>query len=147
MCGMIAIETEQNPKGLEKYYIPYGLLFFSSRRRYQDSFQFYFRFKRVSEIVLIDSYQRTERVIFALIAVYKQVEDSHQLIYKEAYFLIFPHIGNYPQTQVDLYSQANNRGNNMLCLVLAVGVICTVMQVEFRFRLKRVRSLTSSDFI
>ena len=54
LCGMIAIETEQNRKDLEKYYIPYGLLFFSSRWRYQDSFQFYFRFKRVSEMVLID---------------------------------------------------------------------------------------------
>ena len=33
----------------------------------------------------------------------------------------------------------------MLCLVLTVGVTCTVMSVEFRFRLKRVRSLTSYD--
>ena len=56
LCGMIAIETEQNPKDLEKYLYPLRLTVFSSRRRYQDSFQFYFRFKRVSEIVLIDSY-------------------------------------------------------------------------------------------
>ena len=33
----------------------------------------------------------------------------------------------------------------MLCLVLAVGVTCTVMSGEFRFRLKRVISFTCSD--
>ena len=54
LCGMIAIETEQNRKDLEKYYIPYGLLFFRPVGVTKIRLSSISSFKRVSEMVLID---------------------------------------------------------------------------------------------
>ena len=49
-----AVETEQNPKDLEKYYIPYGLLFFRPVGVTKIRLSSISGFKRVSEMVLID---------------------------------------------------------------------------------------------